>query len=212
MIRTLCLVAALLAPVPLSAQDLTPPQAGTFTLDPGHTRLTFRVSHLGFSMYTAFFRDIDADLAFDPANPVAMSLTATVKAASIETMYPDPALDFNAVLAGPEFLDAAQFPDITFTSTAIALTGATSADVTGDLTLHGVTRPLTLAVTFNGGYGAFALDPGGARIGFSATGTLLRSDFGIGFGVPAPGTTFGVGDEVQIIIETEFTNPDAAKP
>ena len=101
---------------------------------------------------------------------------------------------------------------MTFTSTAVALTGADTADVTGDLTLHGVTRPITLAVTFNGGYGAFAMDPSGARIGFSATGKLNRSDFGIGFGVPAPGTTFGVGDEVQIIIETEFTNPDAPKP
>ena len=212
MIRTLCLMAALWVPAPLSAQDLSPPQAGLFRIDLAHTRLTFRVSHLGFSMYTAFFRDIDAELVFDPDRPAAMRLTATVQAASVETLYPDPALDFNAVLAGADLLDAARFPEITFTSTAIALTGAARADLTGDLTLHGVTRPVTLAVTYNGGYAGFPMDPGGARIGFSATGTLMRSDFGIGFGVPAPGTTFGVGDEVQIIIETEFTNPDAPKP
>ena len=212
MIRALCLVTALLFPLALPAQDLTPPQAGRFGIDLAHTRLSFRVSHLGFSMYTAFFRDIDAKLVFDPEHPETMLVTAKVKTASVETMYPDPAVDFNAVLAGADLLDAARFPDITFASTGVALTGAATADVTGDLTLHGVTRPVTLAVTFNGGYGAFAMDPGGARIGFSATGKLMRSDYGIGFGVPAPGSAFGVGDAVQIIIETEFTNPDAAKP
>lgn len=212
MIRTLCLVAALVSPLPLMAQDLTPPLAGNFRIDLGHTRLLFRISHLGFSHYTAFFRDIDAKLVFDPDHPETMQVTATVKTASVETMFPDPAVDFNAILAGADLLDAARFPEITFTSTAVALTGADTADVTGDLTLHGVTRPVTLAVTFNGGYGAFAMDPGGARIGFSATGNLNRSDFGMGFGVPAPGSAFGVGDAVQIIIETEFTNPDAPKP
>ena len=186
--------------------------AGTFHADLGHTRLIFRVSHLGFSMYTAFFRDIDAELAFDPDRPEAMTLKAKVKTASVETMFPDPAVDFNAILAGADLLDAAQFPDITFTSTAITLTGANTADVTGDLTLHGVTKPVTLAVTYNGGYGGFPMDPGGARIGFSATGSLNRSDFGIGFGVPEAGSTFGVGDRVEIIIETEFTTPDAPKP
>lgn len=212
MIRTLCLVTALLSPLPLPAQDLPPAQAGNFKIDLGHTRLLFRVSHLGFSNYTAFFRDIDATLVFDPDHPEAMQVTASVKTASVETMYPDPAVDFNAVLAGADLLDAARFPEMTFTSTAVAVTGAATADVTGDLTLHGVTKPLTLAVSFNGGYGAFPMDPGGARIGFSATGKLMRSDYGIGFGVPAPGSAFGVGDAVQIIIETEFTNPDAAKP
>ncbi|MGQ0564827.1 MAG: YceI family protein [Gemmobacter sp.] len=212
MIRALCLVATLLSPLPLAAQDLPPPEAGAFRLDLGHTRVLFRVSHLGFSMYTGFFRDVDATLAFDPENPAAMQVTATIQVGSVETMYPDPALDFNAVLAGADLLDAAQYPEMTFTSTAVTLTGENSADVTGDLTLHGVARPVTLAVTYNGGYGHFPMDPGGARIGFSATGAINRSDFGMGYGVPAPGSEFGVGDRVEIVIETEFTNPDAAKP
>ena len=86
--------------------------------------------------------------------------------------------------------------------------------VTGDFTLHGVTRPLTLDATFNGGYAAGGMDPSGARIGFSAQGKIKRSDFGVSYGVPAPGTHFGVGDEVEILIETEFTQPGpaAAKP
>jgi polyisoprenoid-binding protein YceI len=101
-------------------------------------------------------------------------------------------------------LDAVQFPEIAFTSTTVSVTGENTAEVTGDLTLHGVTKPVTLQVTYNGGYGPADFDPGGARIGFSATGQIMRSEFGIGYGVPAPGTDFGVGDAVAIIIEAEF--------
>ena len=184
--------------------------AGRYTLDLSHARLIFRVSHLGFSNYTALFTDFAADLDFDPANPEAMALTASVDPASIETHFPDPAFDFNEYLAGPDFLDAAAFPEITFTSTRIRMTAPGKAAVTGDLTLHGVTRPITLRVTFNGGYAPQSFDPGGARIGFSATGTLFRSDFGIDLGIPAPGTTLGVSDAVEIVIEAEFINPDAS--
>ncbi len=197
---------------PAQAQDLPAPVAGDYTLDLGHTRLLFKVSHLGFSTYIAPFTDLTATLRFDPENPASMQVQATIKAASVETHYPDPAVDFNAVVTGPEFLDAPQFPEITFASTAVILTGDNTADVTGDLTLHGVTRPITLAVTYNGGWGAMQLDPTGARIGFSATGALNRSDFGIGFGVPAPGTTLGVADLVKIELEAEFTSLTAAVP
>lgn len=204
MFRALILAASLIPTLGL-AQDLPPPPAGTYHIDRGHTRILFRVSHLGLSNFTALFTDYDATLTFDPVNPVAMTLTATIDAGSVETHYPDPALDFNAVVAGPEFLDAAQFAAITFTSSTVAPTGDMTADVTGDLTLHGVTQPVILQVTFNGGYGPTDFDPGGARIGFSATGQIMRSDFGMGYGVPAPGTNFGVSDRVEIIIEAEFT-------
>lgn len=212
MIRCILLIATMLCPLPAMAQDMQPATAGNFQIDATHTRVLFRVSHLGFSFYTAFFRDVQADLVFDPENPEGMAVTATIKAASVETMYPDPAVDFNALIAGPDFLDSGTHPDITFTSSGVVVTGDQTADVTGDLTLHGVTRPVTLSVRFNGGYGGHPMDPGGARVGFSATGSLLRSDFGIAYGVPAPGTTMGVGDEVEVIIETEFLNPDAPKP
>lgn len=198
---------------PVSAQEIDPnPPAGNYRLELAHGRLTFKVNHLGFSTYTAFFRDFAADLRFDPAAPAQMKVRAVVQAGSVETLYPDPTLDFNAVIAGAEFLDAARFPEITFQSTAIALTGDRSAAVTGDLTLHGVTRPVTLDVTYNGGWAGHPMDPGGARVGFSATGSLRRSEFGMGFGLPAPGSTLGVGDVVRIEIEAEFTNPDAPKP
>jgi polyisoprenoid-binding protein YceI len=203
MIRALILATALI-PALACAQDLPPPPPGTYHIDRGHARVLFQVSHLGLSDYTALFTDYDATLTFDPDNPAAMTLTATIEAASVETHYPDPALNFNAVVSGPEFLDAGQFPQITFASTAVSVTGENTADVTGDLTLHGVTKPVTLQVSYNGGYGQTDFDPGGARIGFSATGQILRSDFGIAYGIPAPGTTFGVSDAVDITIEAEF--------
>ncbi len=184
--------------------------AGDYHLDPAHARLMFRVNHLGFSNYTAFFRDFDAQLTFDPVDPQAMVLQASVDPASVETLFPDPGFDFNAVIAGPQFLDAAQFPEMRFDSTKITLTAPDRAALSGLLTLHGVTRPVTLRVTFNGGYGGHPMDPGGARVGFSATGTLFRSDFGIGFGIPEPGSSLGVSDAVEIVIEAEFINPAAS--
>lgn len=205
-------VALLLLAAPAPAQDATAaagPPAGTYHSDPQHTRLIFSVNHLGFSEYVALFRTVSATLAFDPAAPEKMQLQAMVDPASIETFYKDPTLDFNAVLAGPSLLDAAKFPEITFKSTAIHLTAANEAAVTGDLTMHGATRPLTLHVRYNGGYAGNPLDPGGARIGFSAEGALFRSDFGMPFGLPAPGTMMGVGDLVSFQIETELLNPDA---
>lgn len=187
-----------------TAQDLDPPVAGDYKLDLGHTRLLFRVSHLGFSNYTALFTDLAGDLAFDPEAPEAMKVSAVVKVGSLETHYPDPSLDFNGILTGPEFLDAAQFPEISFVSTGVKRTGEKTADVTGDLTLHGVTKPIVLKVSYNGGWADMPMDVG-ARIGFSAVGEFNRSDFGVGFGVPAPGSTMGVSDRVEVILETEFT-------
>ena len=192
-----------------SATASSDPPAGHYRLDPAHARLIFSLNHLGFSEYTALFKGFSASLDFDPAAPEKMTLLAQVDPASIETFYPDPKVDFNAALSGPEFLDTARFPAMTFNSTRIRLTSGHEATVTGDLTLHGVTHPVTLRVRYNGGYAGNPLDPGGARIGFSAEGALFRSEFGMDFGIPAPGTTMGVGDLVAFRIEAEFINPDA---
>lgn len=207
MLRAVIFSAVLLAlPIAGAAQDFGQPPAGAYTLDMGHTRLLFRVNHLGFSNYTAMFTDVSADLAFDPAAPEAMQVSAKINVASLETHYPDPALDFNAVLTGAEFLDAAQFPTITFVSTDVKVVGDQKAEVTGDFTLHGVTKPVTLHVQYNGGWGDMPMDAG-ARIGFSATAEFNRSEFGVGFGTPAPGTTMGVSDRVEVILEAEFIKP-----
>ena len=204
--------AALAGTAPTPEPAPTDVRSGVFRMDPAHTRVMFGVSHLGFAEYTAFFRRCAATLDFDPEVPAKMKLEATVDPSSVETLYPDASLDFNAVIAGADFLNAKAFPEIRFVSTSVRLTAPDAAAVTGDLTLHGVTRPVTLRVRFNGGYAGHPLDPGGARIGFSATGTVFRSDFGIVLGIPEPGTTIGVGDAVSIRIETEFVNPDASGP
>lgn len=181
---------------------------GTYKLDPSHASLLFRVDHLGMSNYTARFVDFDATLVFDPADPAASSLTATVDARSLETDFPFPEqLDFNAQLLGEQWLDAAANPRMTFRSTAVTLTGDNRARIDGELTLRGVTRPMSLEATLNGGYAGHPMDPH-ARIGFSARGTLLRSDYGMTVGIPAPGSSMGVGDTVEVIIEAEFSGPD----
>lgn len=182
--------------------------AGAYTLDKSHASLVFKLSHLGFSNYTASFADFDARLTFDPARPEASTVEATINPASLTLPSPPPG--FQAELTGPRWLDAKQFPAITFKSTKVEVTGPDTARITGDLGLHGVTRPVVLNARLNGGYAGHPMDPH-ARIGFSATGTFNRSDFGIAFGVPAPGTTMGVGDAVTLDIETEFSGPPLAK-
>jgi polyisoprenoid-binding protein YceI len=133
-----------------------------------------------------------------------------VEAKSLETDFPDPAkLDFDVQLQGPEWLDAQRHPTMTYRSRRIVPTGPRSFRIEGELTLRGITRPVTLEARYNGGYAGHPMDPN-ARVGFSATGRLRRSEFGMTYGIPAPGTTLGVGDEVEVILEAEFTGPPLA--
>jgi polyisoprenoid-binding protein YceI len=192
-----------------SASASAPPianiPAGDYKTDPAHTSLTFAVSHMSYSHFTARFDSINARLKLDPAHPETAALNVAIDPRSLDLN--NPPKGFHDELMGKSFFDAAAFPKIIFLSTRIAMTGANTANVTGDLTLRGVTRPVTLTVIFNGGYpGMAGLDPN-ARIGFSARGTLKRSQFGMGYGIPAPGSTMGVGDDVDFSIETEMTGP-----
>ena len=196
-------VADLDAAFPKASIDGLP--AGDYSVDPAHASLTFKVNHLGFSHYTARFAKFDAKLNIDPAHPEAATLSAHIDPQSL-TLNTPPAV-FHDELMGKGFFDAKLFPDMDFVSTKVDKTGDFTARVTGNLTLHGVTKPVTLDVTFNGGYpGLAGMDPH-ARIGFSAIGQLKRSDFGMGAGVPAPGSRLGVGDEVQFAIDAEFAGP-----
>jgi polyisoprenoid-binding protein YceI len=184
--------------------------AGDYHLDKSHASVLFRVSHLGFSTYTTRFSRFDAELTFDPSNIPASKVVATIEAPSLEMdAAPAACLD---IVRGPQLLDTAKFPKIVFRSEKVVMTGSKSMKIYGTLDLHGVTRPLMLTGTFNGGYpGMPQMDPH-ARIGFSAHGSFKRSDFGMAFGVPAPGTTMGVGDLIDISIEAEFSGPALATP
>jgi polyisoprenoid-binding protein YceI len=195
------------AKAPAAATPADAP-AGDYVDDPAHTSLTFRLSHMGFSRFTARFEKVDVKLKFDPKDPTKTTVEASIDPKSIA--HDNPPKGFLDELAGKEFLDAAAFPAITFKSTKVVQTGANTADVTGDLSLHGVTKPVTLQVTYNGGYPGMSMDPH-ARVGFSAHGALSRAAWRVSGGEPAPGSSFGVGDEVEFDIETELTGPPLAK-
>lgn len=182
--------------------------AGTYKLDPAHSTVVFRLSHLGFSKYTASFAKLDGELKFDPAHPEQIQVNVTIDPKSLT--LPTPPAGFHDTLTGKDWLDAAKYPTITFRSTKVEKTGANTAKVTGDFTLHGVTKPVVIDATFNGGYAANAYD--GARVGFSGKTTLRRSDFGMGYGVPAPGTNMGVGDNLDVTLETEWNSGKPTGP
>jgi polyisoprenoid-binding protein YceI len=195
---------------PPAMAPMAAPPAGTYKLDKSHASLVLRAIHMGFSTYTTRFSRFDADLTLDPRNLSSSRVVTTIDASSFEMdAAPQMCLD---IMKGPQMLDTAKFPQIVFKSEKIRMTGAKSMEISGTLTLHGVTRPTVLVATYNGGYdGMPNMDPQ-ARVGFSARGSFKRSDFGIAYGVPAPGTTLGVGDLIDFSIEAEFTGPPLATP
>lgn len=169
----------------------------------------FKVNHIGFSNYTGQFASFDAKLKLDPAKPQNASVEATIDPTSI--VIPAPPAGFKEELIGAKWLDAGAFPKITFRSTKVEVLKGNKARITGDLTLHGVTKPVVLNATFNGGYkGMPQFDPN-ARVGFSAEGVFNRSDFGVAYGIPEKGTTMGVSDAVTFQIEAEFNGPALAQ-
>ncbi len=184
-----------------------PVPAGAYRLDPLHASLLFRVNHIGFSKYTARFTRFDAQLEFDPSRLAASRVSATVDARSVAA--DNVPSSFLEMLTSKDWLDAGSFPQMTFRSKSIEVTGQNSFRINGDLTLHGVTKPIVLDASYNGGYASHPMEPR-ARIGFSARGKFKRSDFGVTIGIPAAGTTMGVSDEVEVILESEFSGPPLA--
>jgi polyisoprenoid-binding protein YceI len=192
-----------------SASDATkfvpaPAPAGAYSEDKAHSSLILRVNHLGFSHFTARFQRFDIRLQLDPARLNASRVTAHIDPNSLAS--DNAPAGFLQMLAGPQLLDTARFPELSYRSTRVEPTGSNTLRIYGELTLHGVTRPVVLDATFNGGYSGHPMDPH-ARVGFSAHGSFKRSEFGLGFGVPPPGTQFGVGDEIEVTIETELSGP-----
>jgi len=188
-LAALALVACVSAP---SVDPIDLP-AGEWRLDPGHASVTWRIRHLGLSWYTARFDRADASLSFDPANPQAAQLTATVDAASVSTGDPD----FDETLRSGGWFGAETHPQILFVSERIEVTGETTGRVFGTLTLKGVSRPAVLETEFYGGL--FNPLEGRQALGFGADLTIDRTDFDVG---RLPGNF--IGDEVVLRIEAEF--------
>ena len=181
-------VAQMPAPGSMSTASIT---AGTYAVDSGHTQVAWTLNHLGFSLYHGLFGNPTGSLTLDPAKPNASTLTISFPIANVATTSDK----LNQHLMSADFFDAAKFPTATFTSTKVTASG-TSATVVGNLTLKGVTKPVTLAVKFTGA-GANPMSKA-VTVGFSATGTVKRSDFGISYGVPA------VGDQVDLVLTGAF--------
>lgn len=181
--------------------------AGIYSIDKTHASLTWQVSHLGLSNYTARFTEIDAEIDFNPENMTESVITAKINPTSIKTDYPYPEKkDFDKKLThGEGWFNSKAFPSIDFKSTDIEMTSETTALMTGDLTFLGVTKPVELNVTFNG---AFKEKPFSSKpaLGFSAEGSLKRSEWGMGTYVPT------IGDEVKLIIEIEFEKNEPLVP
>ena len=165
----------------------------TYKLDPNHTMVLFSWNHFGFSNPTANLGIGAGTLVYDAAAPARSRVEVTLPLANLDTHVG--ALDEH--LKKPDFFDAAKYPVVTFKSTSVEPLGGNKFKVTGDLTVHGVTRPVVLDATLNkAGMQPMLKVP---AIGFDATGTIKRSDFGVGAYVP------NVSDEVQIRITTEAT-------
>jgi polyisoprenoid-binding protein YceI len=187
LIRVLALGAALsFGAAPAFAAD-------TYTFDPTHTSVIWSATHFGKSAPHGIFSNIEGTLTLDEAAPEKSAFDVKIPTGMIATGI----AKFDEHLKSPDFFNVEKFPEATFKSTKVEKTGDKTAKVTGDLTLVGVTKPVVLDVTFN--------DKGPnpmnnkETVGFSATTTIKRSDFGIKYALPH------VSDDVPLIIEAEAT-------
>lgn len=192
MIRVLSFLSLILLLFPVTAQA----QIEKYTFDKAHTQILFFVDHLGFSFSQGEFHDYDGHFMFDRRTPENSKIDVSIKTASIDMDDEK----WNTHMKNADFFDVENFPDMTFKSTGIEVTGENTANITGDLTLLGVTKPVTLEVTHNkSGKHPFN---GKFVAGFSATATVKRSEFGMTYGLP------DVGDDVEIRLEVEGFRED----
>jgi len=179
------IIIAALATLPLTAVT-----AADYKIDPGHTYVSFAVNHAGYSTMRGKFDRQSGAMQFDPATKKA-SVMIEIDATSIDTGHDKR----DAHLQSPDFLNAVENPTITFKSTAVTWNGSALATVTGDLTILGVSKPVTLTVTsMNCGPHPWNKKP---MCGFDATGSIKRSDFGVSYGLG------GIGDVLDLQIEVE---------
>ena len=173
--------------------------AEPYQIDPNHTQVEYTYSHFGFSHITGRLNNVEGDFLFDAKDPTKSSIQVHVPISSITVGVPD----LDKELLGSTFFEADKFPLATFQSTAVTSTGTNKLAVAGDMTIHGVTKPVTLDVTVN----KIGTHPmrNVAAAGFDATATIKRSDFGVALYVP------NVSDEVTLHITMEAFAPKPQK-
>ncbi|KFL37341.1 YceI family protein [Arenimonas donghaensis] len=165
--------------------------ADAYKIDPAHTQVLFSYNHLGFSNITGRFDRVESEFAFDAADPSQSSLSVSIPVDSISTGV----AKFDEHLLGADFFDVGKYPTATFTSTAVTVTGEDKLAVAGDLTIHGVTRPVVMDVTIN----KIADHPMSKKpaAGFDARIDIKRSEFGLG------AFAMAASDDVRIAITVE---------
>lgn len=178
---------------PPGAADTRRVVAGTYTVDPGHSQVTFTVNHLGFSTYRGMFGSVGGSMTIDPRSPARAKLSIVIPMSGITTTV----AKLDEHLKGPDFFDAAKYPTARFEATAIRPSGK-RARISGRLTIKGVTRPVVLDAQFVGA----GVMMGKRTIGFDATTTIRRSEFGVSYGIPL------VPDLVPLQISVAFEKPD----
>lgn len=198
--RTPILLAlGLLLAAPAAAQNADAPSTdptqvrpGAYVLDPAHGKITWSLSHLGFSTYYGQITDVAGQAVLDPKEPAKSRLSVTVGIDSVSGLNPK----LDAHLKTPDFFDTQKFPTATFTATAVEPTSPTTARILGDLTLKGVTKPIALDATFN----QAGISPVDKKytVGFDGRAVIKRSEFGINAFLPI------LGDEVTLRLEGEF--------
>jgi len=191
-LQTLSAAALIAGGLGLSSAVPAAADAEQFTFDKSHAHILFSVDHLGQSTTHGAFKSFDGEFYLDTDNPQNSRLTVTIDVSSLDTSWPER----DKHLLSEDFFHAEQHPNMTFTATEIEVTGEDTARVTGDLTLLGTTKPVTLDVTLNR-LGTHPFDKDKTVAGFTATGTLKRSEWGMDAYTPA------VGDEVSLRIDIE---------
>lgn len=204
MLKAIPMFSALLLAVACSTQGVqsfAKAGSGNYELEKTHASLVWKVSHNGLSNYTARFTDFDATLDFNPNDPTESKVTATINPLSVETDHPTNDSWDTTLGTGRNWLNGEVFPDIVFESTSVLKTGEFTGIINGNLTLLGISKPVAFKAKYNGTGNAPWF---GTRdiIGFSAEGTLKRSDFGMTHLLP------NIGDEVTFIIEAEFVETE----
>ena len=173
------------------APDPSRVTAGTYKVDGHHTQVVWSVNHMGFSILYGMFGEMTGSLTLDPANPAAAKVSIDIPMTGMTTTSPA----FTKHLQSKDFFEVEKYPTAKFVSTSVTVDGQ-EAKIAGDLTLHGVTKPVTLDAKLTGA-GNNPMSKA-ATVGFSATTTIKRSDFGLGYAAPA------VGDEVKLKITAAF--------
>ena len=184
------------APVPdMAADPVTPGEVMTFEIDPAHTTIGFRIRHMGIAFVEGEFDEFDGTITYDPNNVAATQADVTVQTASIDTDV----RRRDDHLRSADFFEVETYPTMTFITTGVEPTGQNSFRLIGDLTIKGTTKEVAFDVE---AAGPIPIE-NGQRVGFHATTTVDRRDFGIDWGSELPGGIPAVGNQVELVLDVE---------